>query len=209
MESLSDRADLASLRAAAARYEGRFATVAACLVAGGALEHDPDDPEWPDRDRLVVGDLAAAAALTAALAEAGHAQPGPTDPRPQGGTAPAPAAAGLAPLPAWGALPHAVGLAAASRLDGGVFRTWCLLGPGAVDHGATWEAARTAAGARLDTLVALVAARSEAVAEALRVFDAAGWHVTSGRGDEPAELLGAFDLACAAAAPALVAAVTP
>lgn len=183
--SLLDHVDLPALRAAAAGLGPPFGVLAACLVAGGALAHDPDEPDWADRDRLVPGDTAAAAALSAALLAAGH--PG-----------------GVDPLPAHEAAPFAAGLAAASRLDGAIFRTWCVLGRDGLAHGATWEAARTGREAGLRTLTALVAADAEACADARAVFGAAGWRVATCRGDDPAEVLAALDHALAADRPSLV-----
>jgi transketolase len=203
--SLSDRADLPALRATAAGLDGPFATVAACLVAGGALEHDPGEPDWPDRDRVIAGEADAASALSALLSVDEPQVGAAADALDRSGVR---ATEAIRVLPAWEALPLAVGLAAASRLDGGVFRTWCLLGATAVHHGATWEAARAAADVHLDTLVTVVAAPKDAAAEAARVLEAAGWQVTPARGDDPAELLGALDRALAAARPVLIAAVT-
>jgi len=50
----------------------------------------------------------------------------------------------------------ACGLAAAAKLDGAGWRTFCLLGDGETQEGQVWEAAEAAAHFRLDNLTALI-----------------------------------------------------
>lgn len=170
--SLLDRADLASVRAATREDGGPWGPVVACLTAPGVVQRDPADAEWPDRDRLVVGDRRAAEALAATL----------------------PAGGGPDWLDATGghALALARGMAAASEADGGIFRAWCLLGEGAIGDGSTWEAASGATGGSL-AVVAL--ARRPAASRLRALFAAAGWRVARARSAEPAEVLGGLDRA--------------
>lgn len=173
MRSFLDAVDLAAVRAAAAELEGPFATVVACLRDADVLQHDPRDPTWPDRDRLLVADGDAQRAVRAAWSPPGT--PGELD--------------GGAPGTALGV---AVGAAIGSALDGGIFRVWCLLGDRAVDDGAVWESARSAASSHCGLLTAVVIGESAPI-EGL--FAAAGWAVDGIDLDDPLEVLGAMDQA--------------
>jgi transketolase N-terminal domain/subunit len=172
--SLLDTADLAHLR----RLGGPdpAAALAACVVDSGLLQFDPDDPGWEDRDRLVLAGPGVTAAIGARIAAAGSG-PRTTIQVMHGGDA----------------LGMALGAAAASELDGGGWRSWCGLDEAACDDGRVWEAARAAAAARLPTLGAFVAGVATAP-----LWRACGWQVHLAPADDPAWLLGAFDLAMAA-----------
>lgn len=165
--SLLDEADLSAVRAAAGARPGAAGVVLACLLEGGALAHATDDPDWADRDRLVVG----SAALAAAVVEAG----GPV---------------AVDVVAGGGALGLAAGLAAASVLDGGVSRVFCLLGEDALDDGLLWEGALAATG---PTLVAVLLVGSAAEGRARALLEAAGWRTASASATEPLEVLGALD----------------
>lgn len=180
MRSLLDRADLATIRRAAARYPGLFATIAACLIDGGLAQFDPDDPDWDDRDRVLVGDEEAAKALTAALAAAGA----------NAHRAVVRAAPGVAVCLATGA-------AMASGVDGGLFRVWCLISETAVTDGLVWEGARAAAAAGVHGLAVLAVARRTDTSALSSLFAAAGWQVRQAAADDVIELLGAMDHALA------------
>ena len=181
--SLLDGTDLATLRRLTAA--GPADAVAAALVDTGLLQFDPDDPEWEDRDRLVIcGDEVARAAgrrLTAAGA----------DPD---------AVVTLAPT-GGDALALAFGAAMGATLDGGAWRAWCLLDAEACDDGRVWEVARAASQARAATLGALVAGGGAAA-----LWQACGWQVHEAPASDAAWLLGCLDQVVAAA-PAVVLAV--
>lgn len=167
--SLLDEADLAAVRAAADARPGPFAVLTACLLEGGALAHAPDDPQWPDRDRVVVGSDASRQALEAA-----------------GGPDPVAVAGGGR------ALAVAAGLAVACALDGGVSRVYCLAEGELTDDGACWEAAIAAASAEA-SLVALLRASGEEAERARGLLGAAGWRCAAASASAPLELLGALD----------------
>jgi transketolase len=124
---------------------------------------DPERPDWPERDRLILSKGHASAILYAALARRGFFP--------------------LSDLEAWGEwacplqghpdrlktcgvemtsgiLGHGVaisaGLALAARLDGLPFRVYTLLGDGECQGGIVWEGAMTAAKYRLANLTAIV-----------------------------------------------------
>lgn len=189
--SLLDTVDVARVRHTAAAAGGDVAGTAAlaCLLVGGALQHDPDDPAWADRDRLVVGggDLDAAAA--AVFAAAGV---------PTADTAPRWLDAGP------GALAVAYGLAAGSALDGGVWRAYAVLDAGACADGVVWEAACAAAGARVPLTALVSAADRDAADRATGLFDSAGWPVSRVTTGDVVAVLADLDRALASAVPAVV-----
>jgi transketolase N-terminal domain/subunit len=184
--SLLDTADLPALRAIAAGDPADL--LAATLIDTGLLQFDPDDPEWEDRDRLVVCGSSAVAATGRRLTAAGAADPDSVvTPARNGGD-------GLA---------LAFGAAMAAMLDGGAWRAWCLLDADACDDGRVWEVARAAADARPETLGVLVAGGGTA-----GLWRACGWHVHEAPAADPVWLLGSIDQ-LTAAAPAVVLAVAP
>lgn len=179
--SLLDDADLAAVRAAAGSRGGVGAMPIACLLEGGAFAHDPADPAWADRDRLVVAGASLRAPVAAALADAGYAD----------GGAHVVVAGGRG-------LAVAAGAAAVAGLDGGVARVYCLLDADTLDDGTTWEGAL--AGAAAPALTALVLVTPPVLDRAQRLFSTAGWRTGVGRATDPVEVLGAIDLAHADAA---------
>lgn len=127
------------------------------------LRHDPEHPQWPERDRFVLSKGHATPAYYAVLAEAGYF---PVDElltfrrlgsRLQGHTV-----MGVPPGVEMSAgslgmgLSFSVGLALAARLDGRDYRVYCLLSDGDCNEGQTWEAAMSASHHRLDNLIAIV-----------------------------------------------------
>lgn len=173
--SLLDAADVSTLRGLVGKAPD--VAIAAALVDAGVLQFDPDDPMWGDRDRVFVGGRGVAAALRERLTAAG------ADPD-----------AVLLEVPAGGdALALAFGAAAASRLDGGVWRAWCILDAEACDDGRIWEVAQSVPASGIVELTVLgVGTDSE------RLWRACGWNVQRARFDDPVWLLGAVDHALAA-----------
>jgi len=127
------------------------------------MRHNPKNPQWPDRDRLILSKGHAAPILYAALAESGYL-PVPElstlrrlDSRLQGHTD-----RNLTPGVEMSAgslgmgLSFGIGVALAARLDSRDYRTYVLLSDGECDEGQTWEAALSAAHFKLDNLTAIV-----------------------------------------------------
>lgn len=131
-----------------------------------ALRHDPKDPEWEDRDRLVLSNGHICPVLYAAMAEAGYFPHAELETlrkfgsRLQGHphreylpgleTSSGPLGAGLS---------QAAGMALADRIERGESSGrwfYCLLGDGELDEGSNWEAAMFAAKEKLHRLVAIV-----------------------------------------------------
>lgn len=130
------------------------------------LRHEPKDPEWEDRDRLVLSNGHICPVLYAAMAEAGYFPNAELETlrkfgsRLQGHphreylpgleTSSGPLGAGLA---------QAAGMAVADRVDRGASSErwfYCLLGDGELDEGSNWEAAMFAAKEKLHRLIVIV-----------------------------------------------------
>jgi transketolase len=126
------------------------------------MRHNPKDPSWPDRDRLVLCKGHAAPALYATLARAGYFDPTnllslrklgsilqghPTRKTPGVDISTGSLGQGLS---------AANGMALAGRLDGKNYRVFALLGDGECDEGQIWEAAMTAAHLGLSNVTAII-----------------------------------------------------
>lgn len=174
------------------------------------LRYRPDDPRWPDRDRLLLSIGHYAIALYAALAEAGVLDVseldtyGADDSRlPMSGMAsytPGMEISG-------GSLGHGLGVATGMTLglrhQGNNARVYNLLSDGELDEGSTWEAALAGAHHGLGNLTAVVdvnglqadgptpgVLRVEPIEEKWRAF---GWHAVRVDGNDVGALVGAFD----------------
>ena len=139
------------------------AEIVTALYFGGLLNHDPEHPEWPDRDRFILSKGHGVPILYAALAERGYFPVDElltlrqVDSRMQGHPV-----LGVTPgiEASTGSLGQGlsigIGHAIAGRLDGKHFRTYVLLGDGECQEGQVWEAAMAGANYELDTLTAIV-----------------------------------------------------
>jgi len=127
------------------------------------LRHDPKNPHWPDRDRLIVSKGHATPAVYAALAEAGYF---PSEElltfrrlgsRLQGHTVMnVPPGVEMSAGALGMGLSFSLGHALAGRLDGHDYHVYCLMGDGDCQEGQTWEAAMACAHHRADNLTAIV-----------------------------------------------------
>ncbi|MGI6037255.1 MAG: transketolase, partial [Limnochordia bacterium] len=158
------------------------------------MRHDPQNPQWEERDRFVLSKGHGAPALYAALAEAGYFPveelmglrkigrmlQGHPDMKNTPGVEASTGSLGQG-------LSMANGMALAGKLDGRDYRVYVLLGDGELQEGQVWEAAMTSVHHRLDNLMAFVdynrlqidgdvrdVKSLEQVAER---FDSFGWHV--------------------------------
>jgi transketolase len=173
------------------------------------LRHDPENPQWSERDRFILSKGHAAPILYAALAEAGYFPvaelqtlrkmdsrlQGHTDRNLTPGVEMSAGSLGMG-------LSFAIGVALAARLDSKTYRTYALLSDGECQEGQTWEAALAAGHFRLDNLTAMVdyngiqlSGRTcdimnlEPLTEKWQAF---GWHVIDIDGHNFDELLAAF-----------------
>src|SRR5579864_4776232 len=171
IEDLKDAAklmrgyDLVALNAAGSGHAGgtlSIMDIAAALYLRVA-DHDPENPNWPDRDRIVWSTGHKAPSLYLGLAFAGFC---PIDDvvllRKLGSP--------YQGHPHWLKLPGveastgslgqglsiAVGLALAARLDERKHKIFCIMGDGEQQEGQVWEAAMEAGHYKLDNVIAIM-----------------------------------------------------
>jgi len=127
------------------------------------LRHDPKNPTWSYRDRLILSAGHIVPARYAAMARTGYfplAQlrtlrkfGSPLQGHPHPGrlkgleTASGPLGQGLS---------QAAGLALAARMDGARWTTYCIMGDGELNEGQIWESAMFAGKERLGNLIGIV-----------------------------------------------------
>ena len=175
----------------------------------GVLRVDPEQPGWPDRDRLVLSKGHTAGALYSTLAAVGYfparvlddfVQPlSPLNGHPNRAKVPG-VETNTGPL--GHGLPVAVGMAVAAKLARSQRRVFVVTGDGELQEGSNWEAIMTAGHRGLDNLVAVVdrnrlqqGARTEdtvgldPLGDKWRAF---GWRVVEVDGHDHNALLDAF-----------------
>lgn len=127
------------------------------------LNHDPKNPFWPDRDRLVLSNGHICPVLYATMARAGYfpleelmtlrkinsrLQGHPhRESLPGIETTSGPLGSGLS---------QAIGIALAAKLDHKKYRTYCLMSDGEHNEGNVWEAVMFAGKNRLSNLTAIL-----------------------------------------------------
>jgi transketolase len=178
----------------------------------GLLKHKPSEPQWPDRDRLILSKGHAAPLLYAALAECGYfpveelSTLRQVDSRLQGHTdrtlTPGVEMTGGS---LGQGLSFAIGVALAGRLNLQDYHVYVLLGDGECDEGQVWEAAMAAAHFKLDNLIALVDNNGQQIdgwnCDVMNLepfpgkWRAFGWHVIEVDGHNFPQLFDAFDKA--------------
>lgn len=179
----------------------------------GILKHDPKDPQWLERDRLVLSNGHICPVLYATMAHAGYfpieelmtlrklgsrLQGHPhRDWLPMVETSSGPLGCGLS---------QAVGMALADRIDRGRSSNrfiYCLLGDGELDEGQNWEAIMLAGKEKLRNLIAIVDRNNIQIdgftedvmpLELLRAkWEAFNWHVQEINGHDFAEIANAIE----------------
>ena len=203
--------DLTMIAKAGSGHPGGSLSLVEILTAlfyGGILKHDPKNPEWADRDRLVLSKGHGCPALYVLLAHRGYfprellwtlRQLGsPLQGHPHRGLAGIETSSGSLGQ----GLSIANGMALAAKLDQKSYRMYCMTGDGEIQEGQIWEAAMTAGHYKLDNLCAIVDANGvqqngpvaqiknlEPLPEKWRSF---GWHAIEVNGHKFSELLSAF-----------------
>src|SRR5487761_2152659 len=174
------------------------------------LNHDPKNPSWEERDRLILSNGHICPVLYATLAHAGYfpveecltlrkfgsrLQGHPERSRLPGlETTSGPLGEGLS---------QAAGQAYAFRMDGKKQRVYCLMGDGEQEEGNVWEALMFAGKNKLHNLTAVIDRNNiqidgmtedvmplEPIADKYRAFN---WHVLEVDGHNIAELVQAVD----------------
>jgi transketolase len=174
------------------------------------LRHRPDDPQWTERDRLLLSIGHYAIALYAALAEAGVLEVSELDTYgADGSRLPMSGMASYTPGMeiSGGSLGHGLGIACGMalglRYQGNPARVYNLLSDGEIDEGATWEAAMACAHHGLSNVTAVVdvnALQADGPTEGvLRTeplvdkWEAFGWRALRVNGNDITALVRAFD----------------
>ncbi len=188
-----------------------FADVMAALFFH-ELRWDPQDLNWPERDRFVLSTGHYAILLWATLAEAGAipreelATFATDDSRLDMSTLDSSPGVEVTGGSLGHGLPVAVGMALGLRLSGARARVFCELSDGECQEGSTWEAALAAATFGLEDLVVIVDANGiqadgkivvalEPLAEKWRAFGFTTWEVD---GNDMAAVVAALEQARAA-----------
>lgn len=147
---------------------GHYTSVFSCAEIFAALYYhtlriDPARPDWPDRDRFLLGKGHAAVGLYPLMADLGYFPASTLEDYTRIGSAfgdhP-----DMTKIPgadfSSGSLGHnlsvSVGMALGGRMQGRDFRVFCLLGDGELNEGQVWEAAMAAGNFGLGNLVAIV-----------------------------------------------------
>ncbi len=174
------------------------------------ISHDPENPDWEDRDRVFWSAGHKAPALYVALGEAGYFPVEEVVKLRKLGS-------GFEGHPNRLKLPGvelssgslgqglgvAIGCALRAKLEKKNFRVYCITGDGELDEGSVWEGAMCAAHYKLDNLVAIVDRNDlqidgsteevmelEPLADKWRAF---GWNVMQVDGHNMAEILTCLD----------------
>lgn len=126
------------------------------------LKHDPKNPDWKERDRLLLSKGHGAPALYALLADRGYfPKEKLTKLRKLGSQLQGHPQIGLPGIEiSSGSLGQGLsianGIALAARLDKLGFKVYCIMGDGETNEGQVWEAAMTAAHYKLDNVCAII-----------------------------------------------------
>lgn len=174
------------------------------------LNHDPKNPDWPERDRLILSNGHITPVRYAAMAHAGYfpveecltlrkfgsrLQGHPErDFLPGVETTSGPLGSGLS---------QASGIAYGARMDGKKFRTYCFMSDAEQQEGNTWEAAMFAGANKLSNLTGLmdrnniqITGNTEDIMplEPLKEkYEAFGWHVLEIDGHNMEEITNAVE----------------
>jgi len=188
--SLLDGVDLAALRRAG-HEGGPTGLVLSCLFDSGLVQHDPDDPEWSDRDRVLIDPALPLHPVAAVMARVNY----PSDSARLG-------------QGSGRVMADAVGLAHSSHAAGEVFRVFALLAQASLVDGGVWAALVRAGQERLGALTLLIVGdpACDPVPEPQAILTAAHfWHRAVAA--DPAEILSTLDqrFAAASAGPAALA----
>lgn len=176
------------------------------------LRHDPKNPEWPERDRLILSNGHICPVRYAAMARAGYfpveelktlrkfgsrlqGHPHRTT-LPGVETTSGPLGSGLS---------QAVGVAIAAKIDQKKINVYGLMSDGEQEAGQTWEAAMLAGKLKLDNLTGLIDRNNIQIdgmtedimpLEPLRAkYEAFNWHVLEVNGHNFEEIVNAFETA--------------
>jgi transketolase len=174
------------------------------------LNHKPEYPDWPDRDRLILSIGHVAPVLYASLAHSGYfdrkellslrklgsrlqGHPGKEHGLPGIELSAGSLGQGLS---------VAVGLALSAKMDNKTWKVYSIHGDGEIQEGSIWEAAMSASFYKLDNLIALIDrngvqidGRTSEVMELEPLADkwkSFGWNVVSCNGHDHNDIINAY-----------------
>ncbi len=174
------------------------------------MRHDPKNPKWPDRDRLLLSKGHAALTQYAALAECGYFPKEKLSTLKELGTI-------LQGHPEMLRVPGieantgslgqglsiSCGIALAGKLDKKDYHVYCVVGDGEIAEGQIWEASMAAAYYKLDNLTAILDKNEvQATGPIVERYDtnphpekwrAFGWHVIEVDGHDIRQVADALD----------------
>ena len=176
------------------------------------LRHDPKNPEWPERDRLVLSNGHIVPVRYAAMSRSGYFPVEELKTLRQFGTRlqghpHRTALPGVETTsgPLGSGLSQAVGMAIAAKMDKRKMNIYCLMSDGEQECGQTWEAAMLAGKLKLDNLTALIDRNNIQIdgmtedimpLEPLRAkYEAFNWHVIEINGHNFEEIANAYETA--------------
>tara|TARA_Y100000310_G_scaffold339032_2_gene430448 strand:- start:3806 stop:4642 length:837 start_codon:yes stop_codon:yes gene_type:complete len=174
------------------------------------LKHNPKNPRWKDRDRLILSNGHIVPVRYAAMAEAGYfpiswlktfrkinskLEGHPSFKKlPAVETSSGPLGEGLS---------QACGFALAAKMDKATYQVWCLMSDGEQQEGMTWEAAMLAAKYRLNNLTAIIDRNNiqiDGVTEDVmpleplkEKYESFGWHVIDINGHDMEEIISTLE----------------
>ncbi|MBU6415218.1 transketolase [Patescibacteria group bacterium] len=174
------------------------------------LKHDPKNPDWPDRDRLVLSNGHICPVLYATMAHAGYFPVEEMKTLRKFGTRlqghpHREALPGLETTsgPLGSGLSQAVGMAIGFKIDKKQNQVFCLMSDGEQECGQTWEAAMLAGKLKLDNLTALIDRNNIQIdgmtenimpLEPLREkYESFNWHVLEINGHNFEEIVNAYE----------------
>jgi transketolase len=180
-----------------------FAALYFCVA-----NHNPKDPSWKDRDRIVLSNGHICPVLYATLARAGYFDLSELKTlrqlnsrlqgHPHRGALPG---VETTSGPLGSGLSQAAGMALAARLNGQKYRTFCLMSDGEHQEGNTWEAMMFAGKNRLSNLTAIIDRNNIQIdgftedvmpLEPLRAkYEAFNWHVIEINGHDFSHIISA------------------
>jgi transketolase len=176
------------------------------------MQHDPANPEWPDRDRLLLSKGHAALTQYAALAECGYFPKKELETLKELGTI-VQGHPEMLRMPGIEAntgslgqgLSISCGIALAGKLDKKNYHVYCVVGDGEIAEGQIWEASMAAAYYKLDNLTAILDKNEvQATGPIVERYDtnphpekwkAFGWHVIEIDGHDMSQVVDALDKA--------------
>ena len=175
------------------------------------LRHDPHNPQWPDRDKMVLSKGHCCPALYTVLAhrgffpkaelltfrKLGSRLQGHADRRVPG--------VEVSTGSLGQGLSVANGLAIAAKFDGNPCRIYCLMGDGEMDEGQVWEAAMSTGFRKLDNICGILdrngiqqdsfTSEIKDLEPVKEKWQACGWHVLEVEGHDVQAVMQALDQA--------------